>query len=74
MGAHLVKKKELSKMKKKMKTSSDQAGLDGCPPGYEEGAEQDEEEEEDQLRPGWTGWVPTWWLAALVPPLAARLR
>ena len=33
MGAHLVKKKELSKMKKKKKTSSDQAGLDGCPPG-----------------------------------------
>ena len=33
MGAHLVKKKELSKMKKKMKTSSDQAGLDGFPPG-----------------------------------------
>ena len=32
MGAHLVMKKELSKMKKK-KTSSDQAGLDGCPPG-----------------------------------------
>ena len=33
MGAHLVMKKELSKMKKKKKTSSDQAGLDGCPPG-----------------------------------------
>ena len=33
MGAHLVMKKELSKMKKKKKISSDQAGLDGCPPG-----------------------------------------
>ena len=34
MGAHLVRKKELSKVKKKKKKiSSDQAGLDGCPPG-----------------------------------------
>ena len=31
--AILVRKKELSKVKKKKKISSDQAGLDGCPPG-----------------------------------------